>query len=91
MADQANPKIIEYLEHIRDKVDSIDVRFGSVEVRVGSLENDFLTLARTEAGRNIDFQAIIRRVDSLETRLAKLERTPRPPAKAAQKKRKPGN
>lgn len=66
--------VIEHLEHIRGKVDEIGDKVQGVEGRMTSIEIDFVRLAKSEAGRNLDIDAIVKRVDRLETRLARLER-----------------
>lgn len=65
--------MIEHLEHIRGKVDEIGDKVSGVEGRMADIETDFLRLAKNEAGRNLDIEAIVKRVDKLETRLARLE------------------
>jgi len=80
----ANPSLIlEHLEHIRGTVDQIDGRLGGFEGRITSLEGDFLTLAKAEASRSLEFVALTKRLARLETRIEKLEQRPAPAKKTS--------
>ena len=65
--------VLNHLQHIRGTVDSIDGRLGGFEGRVSAIERDLLDLAKSEAGRNLDAEAMAKRMKRLEERVAKLE------------------
>ncbi len=80
MSTDQQTAVLEHLQHIRGTVDSIDGRLDGFEGRIVSIEQDFLALAKNEAGRLLDAQALERRLERLEQRVAQLERHRPPPS-----------
>ena len=64
-----NELMFETLEAIRGENARTNERLDRIERRLGSLEGHVAALVRTDMERNVDYDALARRVERIERRL----------------------